>query len=117
MKTASLEPEALTTLLSRIESFRTAEGGYNQKAGAQHGSAYGCLLAYGAYADHKLMPPEQDGMLHCLDALKTKDGGWTNELKAMGNSLATGAAVTLCRNLHHPLSDASDESDDGVPFP
>ena len=105
MKTASLEREKLATLLSRVESFRTVEGGYNQKPDAKHGSAYGCLLAYGAYADHKLMPPDPPGILRCLDALRTTDGAWTNDLNiTMGNSLATGAAVTLCRNLHHPLT-------------
>ncbi|MFT5467968.1 MAG: hypothetical protein ACI8UO_003076 [Verrucomicrobiales bacterium] len=103
---SSAKPDNATRdrILERIEAFRTPEGGYDQKPNSNHGSAYGCLLAYGAYADHRREPPNPLGILTCLDALKCDGGGWVNDkIIPIGNGPATAAAVTVCRNFRHPL--------------
>jgi len=94
--------------LARLETFRTPDGGYNQKPGASLGSAYGCFLAYGAYADHGILPPSPEGIARCLDGLRTPTGGWANEARvAVANVPATAAAVALSRNLRLPVPDAT----------
>lgn len=95
---------AVAPLLSRVESFRSGDGGYEAGPGARTGSAYGCLLGYGAYADHGSKPPEPQGLARCLDALRTPDGGWSNDaLIRIGSVPASAAAVTVSRNLGHPV--------------
>ncbi len=112
--------------LGRLEAFRAADGGYNQSPGADSGSAYGSFLAYGAYADHGLMPPEEMRILDSLAGLADDDGSWTNDLDLpITNIPATGAAVTLLRNLRAPVPDntgswilsAVHPSGGFVPFP
>lgn len=104
MKTTSIETEKLSALLARIEGYRSTNGGYNQQPDSTDGSAYGCLLAYGAYTDHRQRPEDEAGIIRCLESLQKPDGSWANDEKVtMGNSLATGAAVTLYRNLRIPL--------------
>ncbi|MDD4889482.1 MAG: prenyltransferase/squalene oxidase repeat-containing protein [Phycisphaerae bacterium] len=46
-------PDAPTRqrMLGRIEQSRTADGGYTQWPGTKNGTAYGCILALGAYQD------------------------------------------------------------------
>ena len=48
-------------VLARIESCRSADGGYATSAGALHGSAYAAFLALGAYQDfgHTMPAPER----------------------------------------------------------
>jgi len=106
MSTDAIDPQVLDQLLERIEAFRTPEGGYDQVEDSKHGTAYGCLLAYGSYADHKREPVNPDGLRQCLTDLKSPTGGWQNDtIFPIASSLATGAAISLCRNLHHPIPD------------
>ena len=110
MQSKKIQPKILDGILDRLEKYRTAEGGYDQSTDAGHGSAYGCLLAYGAYADHKRQPPNLDGLRACLDGLKTDDGAWSNDTwMPIGIGPATAAAVTLCRNLRHPIPETTGE--------
>ncbi len=98
------KPGLIDQILLRIEAFRTKEGGYEQSPTAQHGSCYGCLLAYGAYADHRKSLPEIEKLRVTLDNLKTQEGAWANDtMIPIGSGPATAAAVTLCRNLRHPI--------------
>ena len=53
-------------LRARLEAHRTLDGGYNQTPGAEHGSAYGCFLAIGAYEDLGAKLPDADGVARCL---------------------------------------------------
>lgn len=102
----SAKPEKATLdgIFARLEEYRTEEGGYDQAPDSDHGSAYGCLLAYGAHSDHGRQTPNNEGLICCLDALKTEEGGWANDTwMPLGNGPATAAAVTLCRNLRHPI--------------
>lgn len=99
-----LQPEVLARILDRIEGFRTPDGGYNPQPKANHGTTYGCLLAWGGHADHHHSPPNPEGILHCLDRLQTDTAAWSNDPeRRAANVPATAAAVTLCRNLHHPI--------------
>lgn len=94
----------LAPVYEGIESYRSGDGGYNQAEGAGTGSAYACFLAYGAYADHRLELPDIPGVLRCLDSLKAEGGAWANDVELpVPNVPATAAAVTLCRNLRHPV--------------
>ncbi len=108
MPTEPVDPKVLANLLERIEAFRTPEGGYDQTRESKHGTAYGCLLAYGAYADHKREPTDLDGLRQCLSNLQSDSGGWQNDtIFPIASSLATGAAVSLCRNLRHPIPEGT----------
>ena len=87
-----------------IESYRTPDGGYNQRQDAPTGSAYAALLAYGAYADHKQLPPAPDPLLASIDTLRCPDGGYANDLDLpIGGTPPTAAAVTLLRNFQRPV--------------
>lgn len=104
LKTTKPAAADLDKIYERLEGYRTEEGGYDQTPDSDHGSAYGCLLAFGAYADHGRRPPNPDSLTTCLDALQTDEGGWANDTwMPIGNGPATAAAVTLSRNLQHPL--------------
>lgn len=93
-------PARLAGIHSRIERYRSADGGYNQGEDEETGSAYACFLAYGAYADHRLSLPDPEGVGRCLDSLRCGDGAWANDVELpVPNVPATAAAVTLCRNL------------------
>lgn len=97
-------PEKMKPVFDRIESYRTADGGYNQAEGLDTGSAYACFLAYGAYSDHRLSVPDEAGVADCLRSLQTDEGAWANDAALpIPNVPATAAAVTLCRNLRLPI--------------
>jgi len=87
-------------LAARIETFRCSDGGYHQAPGKSKGSAYGCLLAWGAYQDLGGMPPEPWRMAECMGGLRTPDGAWSNEPNVpIGSTTATAAMVALHRHL------------------
>jgi prenyltransferase beta subunit len=89
----------------RIDAFRTSDGGFHGTPGKLRGSAYGCLLAWGAYADLGLAMPDVEALSACVASLQTADGGYANEPGLpFGSTTATAAAVTLCRHLQKPLS-------------
>lgn len=94
----------IDAILSGIESWRTPDGGYHPRQGSVAGTAYGCLLGYGAWADHGRLPPDAGRMAGCLDRLRSGDGVWSNEVgRPHGQAPATAAAVTLARNLRVPI--------------
>jgi hypothetical protein len=95
---------SISVILEKIETFRTPDGGYNQSDDDETGSAYACFLAYGAYSDHGLKIPEEEGVASCLVSLQTESGAWANDVELpIPNIPATAAAVTLCRNLRLPV--------------
>jgi len=95
----------LGPVFERLESYRSADGGYNQSEEAEKGSAYACFLAYGAYADHGLPVPDPGGVARCLESLRSGDGAWANDVELpIPNIPATAAAVTLSRNFRIPVS-------------
>ncbi len=95
-------------LAKRIEAYRTPDGGYHQAPGRGNGSAYGCLIAWGAYQDLQLLPPEPWRIAQCMDALETPDGAWSNEPGIrIGSTTATAAMLSLYRHLQMPAPPAS----------
>ena len=95
-------------ILARLETFRTADGGYEVKPGAAHGNAYGCFVALGAYQDLGAKLPDSLRMVQCLKFLETPDGAWGNvrEMR-QGTVPATAAAITLLHQLGMPISAAA----------
>jgi prenyltransferase beta subunit len=87
-------------LAARLESYRSADGGYDPMAGSATGSAYGCFLVTAAYNDLDREPPSKDGLLACLATLRAGDGGYGNlPHQAEGLTPTTAAAATLLRSL------------------
>src|SRR6202035_4956784 len=66
-------------LADRIESHRAADGGYANQAASKTGTVYGCFLAFGAYQDLGLEPPNVAGIGECVARLKMPDGGYAND--------------------------------------
>jgi hypothetical protein len=65
-------------VLRRLETFRTADGGYSQFGGSRAGTAYGCFLALGAGQDLQAELPAPLRLAECLGRLETADGAWSN---------------------------------------
>ena len=97
-------PGLAAAVLARIEGFRSRDGGYDGDAGSEHGNAYGCFVALGAYQDLRAEPPEPLRMVQCLKFLETPDGAWANARGLrIGSTNATAAAVTLLHQLGMPV--------------
>jgi hypothetical protein len=95
-------------LAARIEEHRSGNGGYNTAAGSPWGTAYASFLALGAYEDLGESMPEPEAMLRSLEALRSADGGYSNQPGAVtGLTPPTAAAATLRRHL-------GEETDRGV---
>ena len=91
-------------LARRIAAFRTADGGFHGTPDKAQGSAYGALLAWGAWADLGMEVPEPQGLAASVNALRLPDGSFSNEPGIpQGTTTATAAAVTLCRHLGLPV--------------
>jgi hypothetical protein len=73
-----MPPGVADSILSRLERFRSADGGYDSEPAAAHGNAYGCFVALGSYQDLGRAIPEPLRMVQCLKFLETPDGAWAN---------------------------------------
>ena len=92
------------TLARVIEAYRTPDGGYHGTPGKASGSAYGGLLAWGAYNDLGIALPGEERLGDALAALALPDGSFANEPGLpQGTTTTTAAAVTLARHLSFPL--------------
>lgn len=92
-------PERPAGLLERLERWRTPDGGYHQRVGAGHTSAYGAMLAGAAALDWGRLPPRRLRLAWSLRRLRTRDGAWANEPGLPeGSTTATAAAVTFYRH-------------------
>lgn len=99
-----LSGEQKAGLLARVEGFRSADGGYHQAPDKPFGTAYGCLLGWSAYEDLGERAPAAERLIESLLALRTDDGGWSNERGLpIGVTPAAAAAVALCRHLELPV--------------
>jgi len=88
------------SIAARIETHRTADGGYNQASDASYGTAYAAFLAWGAYQDLGLTAPDADGLATSLHNLRAADGGFANMPGTpSGVTTATAASVTLMRQM------------------
>jgi len=89
-------------LLERIETCRSADGGYSETPAQPAGSAYGCFLTLGARQDLRASPGEPDAMIASLLSLQRPDGGFGNSAEIPAASApATAAAITALRHLGH----------------
>jgi prenyltransferase beta subunit len=100
-----LDNSAKDQLLSRIEGYRSRDGGYDSDRDSPAGNAYGCFVAMGAYQDLGCEVPEALRMVQCLKLLETRDGAWGNARNLpIGSTNATAAAVTLLHQLGMPIN-------------
>jgi hypothetical protein len=96
-------PAVIDRVLSRIETFRSDDGGYATLPGAPTGSAYGAFLALGAYHDLERPLPSADDVLASLRGLRALDGSYGNHPgMPSGVTPATAAAVIVMRHLGAP---------------
>lgn len=106
----TLAPTRVDAILSRVEKYRSADGGYAPVPAASTGTCYHCFLALGAYQDLAREMPSQQGLSSCLQALKTEDGGFSNVASATrGLTTATAAAVAILRQLDSSLPAGLDD--------
>ena len=102
---ASLAPEVRLGILDRVETYRTADGGYHASRESACGSAYHAFLAVAAYQDLKVDPPDIERVAVSLAALRSEDGAFANERgRPRGSTPATAAAAILIRHLDMPAS-------------
>jgi hypothetical protein len=95
-------------LAERIESFRSADGGYNPVAGSAAGTAYGCFLALGAWQDLGREPPDAAGIVRCVRSLRVAGGGYTNEASLpFASAPATAAAALVLAELGQPPDESA----------
>jgi prenyltransferase beta subunit len=105
-----LEDDVRQAILSRVESHRTPDGGYEASHNAKHGTLYGCFLAWGAYQDLGQDLPNPESLIGCIQSLRADDGGYSNQRDVpMGLTPSTAAAATLLRQLQQPLPQALGE--------
>jgi prenyltransferase beta subunit len=91
-------------ILTRLEAYRSADGGYAQAPDTLHGNAYAAFLALGAYQDLRVPLPEPERLLDALTHLRARDGGFANTPHAPhGITTVTAAAVSLLRALDGPI--------------
>jgi prenyltransferase beta subunit len=97
---SGLNPETSAGILARLESFRSADGGFAVTTPSPTGSAYACFLAMAAFEDLGAAVPDGDRMLDCLEVVRAADGGYANRPGAgEGSTPATAAAVMVMRHL------------------
>ena len=90
-------------ILGRVETHRSADGGYGPEPASDGGTAYGCFLGLGAYQDLGRDVPGPGGLVRCVQSLRADDGGYANQRDVpLGLTPATAAAVTLLRQLGEP---------------
>ena len=101
--TATLDKTVRASLVKRIESTRSKDGGFAAVSGAKEGTAYGCFLAINAFADLQQPPLSSDdrkGIANCLESLRTQDGGWANAVgQQRGSTTASAAAIATLASL------------------
>ena len=96
----SAPPLDADIVASRIEAFRSADGGYNTLPGQDEGTAYGCFMAAAAYQDLHRKIPDPGALADCLRSLQCDDGGYANQRgMSAGLTPSTAAVATLFRHL------------------
>jgi prenyltransferase beta subunit len=107
---AGAPPDISAAILRRLETFRSADGGYSVSAAAATGTPYGCFLALGAIEDLRGGVVDGDRMRESILRQRAADGGFANhEGAAHGSTPATAAAVMVLRHLDYdPPSDVAD---------
>ncbi|MEX2214428.1 MAG: prenyltransferase/squalene oxidase repeat-containing protein [Phycisphaeraceae bacterium] len=91
------------SILTRIEAYRSGDGGYSQSKKATHGSNYACFVALGAHQDLKSEISHPQGLITCIASQRTRDGAYSNGPDLpLGTTPTTAAALTMLRVLQQP---------------
>jgi prenyltransferase beta subunit len=91
-------------IAARIETFRSADGGYAQTPGEEQGTIYAAFLALGAYQDLQREMPDAERLLPTIAALRAPDGGYANfPGMDVGLTSTTAAAVAIHRVFGRPM--------------
>jgi len=99
------DEETRRTILARLETWRSAGGGYNPEAGDRAGTAYAAFLALGAYEDFEARLPDAAGLVRSLAGLRSSDGGYANTPEAArGSTSAAAAALVTLKELGQPVN-------------
>jgi hypothetical protein len=94
------DAETRRAILARLETWRSADGGYNPAPGAAAGTVYASFLALGAYEDFDARVPDETGLARSLAGLRSADGGYANTpAAARGSTAATAAAIVTLKEL------------------
>ncbi|MBN2317309.1 MAG: hypothetical protein JXM79_25525 [Sedimentisphaerales bacterium] len=102
------DPDFRTRMANRIERYRSANRGYSNLIGVEHGTAYGCFLALGAYQDLEVEMHHPHALVDCIQSLQTPDGGYANEPAGqVGSTPATAAAISVLHYLSEPAGASS----------
>lgn len=97
-------PDLVDSILKRIETFRTPDGGYHVNPQASVGNAYGVFLALGTYQDLHRDLPHLHRLLPVFEVMRTRDGGYANDPgTTVGLTPAVAAAETVLRSLGQPF--------------
>jgi hypothetical protein len=92
--------DTLASMLTRVETFRTPDGGYDAIPESPIGSAYGAFMALGIYQDLGRTVPEPDRLLSSLTSLRARDGSYAIYPGLLsGITPITAAAVVAARHL------------------
>ncbi len=103
--TGGLPDKSRHELLSGLERYRQADGGYNSNPKAGFGTAYDAFVALGAYEDASATPPGVLDLVRSLKRLESADHAWSNlPGQPVGNLNATAGAVTLVTHLGFPVN-------------
>lgn len=99
-----LDDATRDAIAARLETFRSADGGYAQTPGEEQGTIYAAFLALGAYQDLQRALPDAERLLPTIAALRAPDGGYANfPGMDVGLTSTTAAAVAIHRALGRPI--------------
>lgn len=80
-------------ILQAIQSYRSADGGFDQSLGSSESNVYAAFMALGALQDLKATIPEPEALVQSLQRLRCKDGGYANQAGLSEGLTPTTAAV------------------------
>lgn len=100
----TLDDATRDAIAARLETFRSADGGYAQTEGEEQGAIYAAFLAMGAYQDLRREMPDAERVLPTIAALRAPDGGYANfPGMDVGLTSTTAAAVAIHRVFGRPI--------------
>lgn len=99
----SIEP-----VLSKLEAYRAADGGYSPAPAARHGTAYACYLAWLAYERWTRRLPKPEAVARCLESLKVTGGGYANAHGAETGIVTASAAAGVVLNALASVASGTD---------
>ena len=110
-KRPTIPSKICESLIGRLSTFRSGDGGFNATAHSARGTAYGAFLGVAAYQDLRVELPQPLALVRSLKFLETEDSAWTNEVfgrsrMPVGATNASAAAITVLRNLNMPVNSA-----------